>query len=58
VLVANPEFTAYELPIDNADHFAQWRYDSMVAPAGLPHHPGDQVRIVYVLKKEDLSSKF
>jgi len=54
------------LPIDNADHFAQWLLESfdlngetvMVAPAaGFYSTPGvglNQVRIAYVLKKEDL----
>jgi aspartate aminotransferase len=55
-----------ELPIDNADDFAQWLLESfdlngetvMVAPAaGFYSTPGvglNQVRIAYVLKKEDL----
>ena len=57
-----------QLPVDNADAFAQWlleRYDLngetvMVAPAaGFYSTPGmglNQVRIAYVLKKEDLIS--
>ncbi|RZJ31072.1 MAG: pyridoxal phosphate-dependent aminotransferase [Flavobacterium sp.] len=55
-----------ELPIENADDFAQWLLESfdfngetvMVAPAaGFYSTPGvglNQVRIAYVLKKEDL----
>ncbi len=55
-----------KLPIKNADHFAQWLLESydyngetvMVAPAaGFYSTPGvglDEVRIAYVLKKEDL----
>jgi aspartate aminotransferase len=69
VKVANPKGAFYciaELPIDNADHFAQWLLESydfegetvMVAPAaGFYSTPGvglNQVRIAYVLKKEDL----
>jgi aspartate aminotransferase len=69
VKVANPKGAFYciaELPIDNADTFAQWILESfdfegetvMVAPAaGFYSTPGvglNQVRIAYVLKKEDL----
>jgi aspartate aminotransferase len=69
VKVATPKGAFYciaELPIDNADKFAQWlleEYDLngetvMVAPAaGFYSTPGvglNQVRIAYVLKKEDL----
>lgn len=69
VKVATPKGAFYcivELPIDNADAFAQWlleTYDHnketvMVAPAaGFYSTPGvglNQVRIAYVLKKEDL----
>ncbi len=55
-----------QLPIDNADKFAQWMLESfelngetvMVAPAaGFYSTPGmglNEVRIAYVLKKEDL----
>jgi aspartate aminotransferase len=55
-----------ELPVKNADAFAQWLLESfefqnetvMVAPAaGFYSSPGqglNQVRIAYVLKKEDL----
>ncbi len=55
-----------ELPIENADHFAQWLLESydykgatvMVAPAAgfysTPNVGLNQVRIAYVLKKEDL----
>ncbi|UZX28705.1 pyridoxal phosphate-dependent aminotransferase [Riemerella anatipestifer] len=55
-----------ELPIDDADKFAQWLLESyshnnetiMVAPAGgfysNPELGKKQVRIAYVLKKEDL----
>ena len=54
------------LPIENADHFAQWLLESydykgatvMVAPAAgfysTPNVGLNQVRIAYVLKKEDL----
>ena len=69
VTVANPKGAFYcmvQLPIDNADKFAQWMLESfdldgetvMVAPAagfystkGVGHN---QVRIAYVLKKEHL----
>lgn len=69
VKVANPKGAFYciaELPVDNADHFAQWLLESydyngetvMVAPAaGFYSTSGvglNQVRIAYVLKKEDL----
>lgn len=69
VKVATPKGAFYciaELPIENADDFAQWLLESydyqgetvMVAPAaGFYSTPGvglNQVRIAYVLKKEDL----
>ncbi len=69
VTVGNPNGAFYciaKLPIDNADTFAQWMLESydlngetvMVAPAaGFYSTPGiglDEVRIAYVLKKEDL----
>ncbi len=69
VKVAVPKGAFYcivELPIDNADTFAQWLLESydyegetvMVAPAaGFYSTKGvglNQVRIAYVLKKEDL----
>lgn len=69
VLVAEPSGAFYcmaRLPIDNADNFAQWLLESydyngetvMVAPAeGFYSTPGygvNEVRIAYVLKKEDL----
>ncbi|MFY0604835.1 MAG: pyridoxal phosphate-dependent aminotransferase [Flavobacteriaceae bacterium] len=69
VKVANPKGAFYcvaELPIKNADHFAQWLLESfqldgktiMVAPAGgFYSTPGvglNQIRIAYVLKKESL----
>ena len=69
VTVALPKGAFYciaQLPIDNADKFAQWLLESfdhkgetvMVAPAaGFYSTPGvglNQVRIAYVLKKEDL----
>lgn len=69
VKVPTPKGAFYciaELPIDNADDFAQWLLESfdldgetvMVAPAaGFYSTPGvglNQVRIAYVLKKEDL----
>jgi aspartate aminotransferase len=71
VIVTSPKAAFYciaQLPIDNADNFAQWlleKYDLngetvMVAPAaGFYSTPGvglNQVRIAYVLKKEDLIS--
>jgi aspartate aminotransferase len=69
VKVPNPKGAFYvvvELPIDDADIFAQWLLEEfsykgstvMVAPAtGFYSTPGlgkKQVRIAYVLKKEDL----
>ena len=69
VKVAVPKGAFYcvaELPIKDADHFAQWILEDfdlnnqtvMVAPAaGFYSTPGiglNQVRIAYVLKKEDL----
>ena len=69
VLVKSPKAAFYciaQLPIDNADDFAQWlleEYDFngetvMVAPAaGFYSTPGvglDEIRMAYVLKKEDL----
>lgn len=69
VKVATPKGAFYciaELPIENADDFAQWLLEKfdlngktiMVAPAaGFYSTPGvglNQVRIAYVLKKEDL----
>ncbi len=69
VIVANPKGAFYciaKLPIDNADKFAQWLLESydyngetvMVAPAaGFYSTKGvglTEVRIAYVLKKEDL----
>lgn len=69
VKVATPKGAFYciaKLPVDNADKFAQWlleNFDSngetvMVAPAaGFYSTPGvglDEIRIAYVLKKEDL----
>jgi aspartate aminotransferase len=69
VIVSKPKGAFYciaQLPIDNADDFAQWLLESydlngetvMVAPAaGFYSTPGvglNQVRIAYVLKKEDL----
>jgi len=69
VKVATPKGAFYcvvELPVDDADKFAQWLLDSfsfnnqtvMVAPAaGFYSTKGigtNQVRIAYVLKKEDL----
>ena len=69
VKVGNPNGAFYciaSLPIDNADTFAQWMLESydlngetvMVAPAaGFYSTPGiglNEVRIAYVLKKEDL----
>ena len=71
VLVSKPKGAFYciaQLPIDNADAFAQWLLESydlngetvMVAPAaGFYSTPGmglNQVRIAYVLKKQDLIS--
>ena len=69
VKVAIPKGAFYciaQLPVDNADNFAQWLLESfdlnketvMVAPAaGFYSTPGvglNEVRIAYVLKKEDL----
>ncbi len=69
VKVANPKGAFYcvaELPVDNADKFAQWLLEDfnidnktvMVAPAaGFYSTKGigtNQVRIAYVLKNEDL----
>ena len=69
VRVPNPSGAFYciaELPVENADDFAQWLLESfedngetvMVAPAaGFYSTPGmgmNQVRIAYVLKKPDL----
>lgn len=69
VTVAAPKGAFYcvvELPVDDADNFAQWLLEKfnlnnqtvMVAPAaGFYSTPGigkKQVRIAYVLKKEDL----
>lgn len=69
VKVAIPKGAFYciaKLPVKNADQFAQWLLESydlngetvMVAPAaGFYSTPGvglDEVRIAYVLKKEDL----
>ena len=69
IIVSKPKGAFYciaQLPVDNADDFAQWLLESydlngetvMVAPAaGFYSTPGvgvNQVRIAYVLKKEDL----
>jgi aspartate aminotransferase len=69
VKVATPKGAFYciaKLPVDNADNFAQWLLESfdhngetvMVAPAaGFYSTPGvglDEIRIAYVLKREDL----
>ncbi|MCV9928348.1 pyridoxal phosphate-dependent aminotransferase [Flavobacterium sp. LS1R49] len=69
VIVTKPKGAFYciaQLPIDNADDFAQWLLESydyngetvMIAPAaGFYSTPGmglNQVRIAYVLNKEDL----
>ena len=71
VKVSTPKGAFYcvvELPVKDADHFAQWLLEEfsynnqtvMVAPAsGFYSTPGEgknQVRIAYVLKKEDLIS--
>ena len=71
VIVSKPKGAFYciaQLPVDNADAFAQWLLESydldgetvMVAPAaGFYSTPGmglNQVRIAYVLKKADLIS--
>ncbi len=61
-------YTVVKLPIDDADKFAQWilvefeykKQTVMVAPAtGFYATPGlgkNEVRIAYVLKKEDLAN--
>ncbi len=61
-------YTVVKLPVDDADKFAQWILESfehknqtvMVAPAsGFYATPGlgkNEVRIAYVLKKEDLAN--
>jgi len=69
VTIANPKGAFYciaKLPVKNADDFAQWLLEEynfngetvMVAPAaGFYSTPGvglDEIRIAYVLKKEDL----
>ncbi|RZJ34480.1 MAG: pyridoxal phosphate-dependent aminotransferase [Flavobacterium sp.] len=69
VVVAKPKGAFYciaRLPVKNADDFAQWLLESyslngetvMIAPAaGFYSTPGvglDEVRIAYVLKKDDL----
>jgi aspartate aminotransferase len=69
VKVSAPKGAFYciaKLPVNNADNFAQWLLESfnsngetiMVAPAaGFYSTPGvglDEIRIAYVLKKEDL----
>ena len=69
VKVAIPKGAFYciaKLPVDNADKFAQWLLESfsdnaetvMVAPAAgfysTPNVGLDEIRIAYVLKKEDL----
>jgi aspartate aminotransferase len=69
VTVATPKGAFYciaKLPVDNADTFAQWLLESydfkgetvMVAPAAgfysTPNMGLNEVRIAYVLKKEDL----
>ncbi|AWH86706.1 pyridoxal phosphate-dependent aminotransferase [Flavobacterium album] len=69
VKVATPKGAFYciaKLPVDNADKFAQWLLESfdldgetvMVAPAAgfysTPNVGLDEIRIAYVLKKEDL----
>jgi aspartate aminotransferase len=69
VKVATPKGAFYciaKLPIDNSDKFAQWLLESydlngetvMVAPAAgfysTPNIGLDEVRIAYVLKKDDL----
>lgn len=71
VIVIKPKAAFYciaQLPVDNTEDFAQWLLESydlngetvMVAPAaGFYSTPGmglNQVRIAYVLKKEDLIS--
>jgi len=69
VKVGTPKGAFYciaQLPVDNADNFAQWLLESydlngetvMVAPAAgfysTPNVGLNEVRIAYVLKKEDL----
>lgn len=69
VKIGTPKGAFYciaKLPIDNADKFAQWLLESfdldgetvMVAPAAgfysTPNVGLDEIRIAYVLKKEDL----
>ncbi|MCW4467561.1 pyridoxal phosphate-dependent aminotransferase [Flavobacterium sp. MFBS3-15] len=69
VKVATPKGAFYciaKLPVDNADNFAQWLLESfdldgetvMVAPAAGFYSTAnvglDEIRIAYVLKKEDL----
>jgi aspartate aminotransferase len=69
IKVATPKGAFYciaKLPVDNADKFAQWLLESydlngetvMVAPAAgfysTPNVGLDEVRIAYVLKKDDL----
>ena len=69
VIVAMPKGAFYciaQLPVTDADHFAQWLLESydynketvMVAPAAgfysSPNVGKNEVRIAYVLKKEDL----
>jgi aspartate aminotransferase len=69
VVVTKPKAAFYciaQLPVENTDDFAQWLLESydlngetvMVAPAGgFYSTPGvglNQIRIAYVLKKEDL----
>jgi len=69
VRVAKPNGAFYciaELPVDNADDFAQWLLEKfnynnqtiMVAPAAgfysTPNQGTNQIRIAYVLKKESL----
>ncbi|MEO8233775.1 MAG: pyridoxal phosphate-dependent aminotransferase [Flavobacterium sp.] len=69
VIVATPKGAFYciaQLPVNDADHFAQWLLESynynketvMVAPAAgfysSPNVGKNEVRIAYVLKKEDL----
>ena len=69
VKIATPKGAFYciaQLPVNDADDFAQWLLESfdyegetvMVAPAaGFYSTPGmgkNEVRIAYVLKKEDL----
>jgi aspartate aminotransferase len=69
IKVSTPKGAFYcmvELPVDNTDLFAQWMLEKfslngetlMVAPAdgfySTPGHGLNQIRIAYVLKKEDL----